>query len=174
VCHVVAIDPPEPLPGWIRRAWFCTGGFSTGEDVWRCLKRMENLFDLHRWSGYSPRTALGRLLVKLGFNKPEAAPVVPGAMPPDHLEYALYILAMCLYKPQPPGLPVLALEPERDPGEKVSRPMAYYLGDNCRIERIRGDHAGCVRDHLGDAAQWIAPLLRASETDTRISVVSSL
>jgi hypothetical protein len=76
---VVALDPPEPLPAWICCAWRLGGGFSSGDDVWRCLKRMENLFDLHRWSGYSIQTGLDRLLVKLGFKPSRTTPEVPGA-----------------------------------------------------------------------------------------------
>jgi hypothetical protein len=55
------------------------GGFSSGDDGWRCLKRMENLFDLHRWSAYSIQTGLDRLLVKLGFKPSRTTPEVPGA-----------------------------------------------------------------------------------------------
>jgi hypothetical protein len=171
VTHLLQIDPPLWGTPWFRWVWPCVDrlGNAVGWDLQRKIYYFDRYcVSFSRWLKRSPRAKLITVFRRMGINLPEApnpmgvsAPQESGDMEIlNSMDYAVYIMAYRLYRPQPWMVPTTLFFPESTPPTRVadvrrrSRVAPLPFG----VVVVPGDHHTCITKHTPDlvAAIWKA------------------
>jgi acyl-CoA synthetase (AMP-forming)/AMP-acid ligase II/pimeloyl-ACP methyl ester carboxylesterase len=168
VSHLLLIDPPLWGTPWFRWAWPCVDRLG---DVLRWnLQGKIYYFDrvcvsFSRWLKRSPRAKLTTAFRRMGINLPEAPNPLGGSAPQESgdmeilnsMEYAVYIMAYRLYRPQPWLVPTTLFFPESTPvgrlGEVRRNSQAAPLKFGVAV--LPGDHHTCITKHTPDLVEAI-------------------
>jgi hypothetical protein len=176
VAHLLLIDPPLWGTPWFRWVWPCVN--QLGDVLQWDLQRKIYYFDRYcvsfsRWLKRSPRAKLTTMLRRLGIKLPEApnpfgtttAPQESGDMEIlNSTDYAVYIMAYRLYRPQPWIVPTTLFFPESTPPGRVaevrrrSRAASLPFG----VAVVPGDHHTCITKHTPGL---VAAIRKALEED---------